>query len=252
MNKKNKTSSNLLAAIGMLTLMLQGCASGPFGNTKSAQTSDTLPPDIQYTVEKGDRLASISLAITGDMSHWQDIANYNDIVDPRKLRVGTVLFIPASLISTEDAQTLNAELDRQQSDKSQSIEAASRPVTRVSLPASNALAVVQSSADADETQADVVLQPVVINRSFELNPIDKSELALSEQSDLAPPQVKVIGSYYPKGIYTQPASYSTLIMRVAPGTIFELEREVNDWYKVVTTQGIGYLRTVDGIIVDEN
>lgn len=249
---KNKTSSNVLAAIGVLTLMLQGCAGGPFGKSKTTQATDTPPPDVQYTVEKGDRLASISQSITGDMSHWQDIASYNDISDPRKLRVGTVLFIPASLIPTEQAQTLNPQLSGQQSDKSESIEAASKSATRVSIPASNALAVVQSNTETDETQADVVLQPVIINRSFELTPIDKSELALSGQSDLPPPQVKVIGSYYPKGIYTQPASYSTLIMRVAPGTVFELEREVNDWYKVVTTQGIGYLRTVDGIIVDEN
>lgn len=237
MNKK--TSLITLATIAVFTLISQGCATSRSNDSAYDASNDAQTQDVLYTVEKGDLLGDISLAITGAISNWKDIAVYNDITDPRTLKVGTVLSIPASLISTAKNSTADSSPD-------------SASPNRTRIPATNALAVVQRSDDAEIKQADVVIQSVSINRSFELNPMQESDLANAEQSNiaLAPPQIKVIGSYYPKGIYKEPASYSTLMMRVAPGTLFELERKVNDWYKVETSEGIGYLRAIDGVIVN--
>jgi len=242
--KKNKTSLFALAFIGLLTLFLHGCATT--GTDSSVDTLDEeLIQDAQYTVKRGDLLGDIAIATTGKISNWRTIATYNGITDPRKLKVGTILLIPARLLTENDIADTS-------SSKSRSIAAASDSSTQGSIPTTNALAVVQSSVDAEDNLAEVVIEPVAINRSFDLNPIKKSDLNTQASSESGPevPRIRVIGTYYPKGIYKQPASYSTLMMRVAPGSLFELEREVNDWYKVITSQGVGYLRAVDGVIVE--
>lgn len=252
--KKNKTSSIALILIGMLTLILQGCATSGNNGSPLEPSGNDLPEDLQYTVKKGDLLGDISLTITGKMSSWKEIAAYNEITDPRTLKIGTVLLVPASLLPATQSRAIEAELTEQRSPKSQSIAAASNSSTGGSITATNALAVVQGGVTPENSQADVVIQPVTINRSFELNPIEEADLNTVARSEkgLNTPQIKVIGTYFPKGIYKEPASYSTLMMRVAPGTLFQLERQVNDWFKIVTADGIGYLRASDGVIVDNN
>jgi len=32
--------------------------------------------------------------------------------------------------------------------------------------------------------------------------------------------------------------------------LFEFDRKVNDWYKVITDKGTGYIRAVDGLIIE--
>jgi LysM repeat protein len=64
------------------------------------QTPDPRPaePEIEYhsyTVMAGDTLAAISAAFYGTINHWRFIADHNGIDDPRTLRVGQVLQIPA-------------------------------------------------------------------------------------------------------------------------------------------------------------
>ena len=96
---KNKTSLIALVGIGVLTLMLQSCAATRTDNSSYDASKDALKDalteDFQYTVKKGDQLGSISISVTGDISHWKDIAAYNEITDPRTLRTGTLLLIPA-------------------------------------------------------------------------------------------------------------------------------------------------------------
>jgi nucleoid-associated protein YgaU len=59
---------------------------------KSKQTS----PDVEkrYVVRAGETLSSISAGVFRDPAHWREIAEANDITDPRSVAPGTVLTIP--------------------------------------------------------------------------------------------------------------------------------------------------------------
>jgi len=102
----------------------------------------------------------------------------------------------------------------------------------------------------DPIEVPVVVTPINTNRDFQLNPIDPNAPVSTRDYKGAGTQIKVIGSYYPKGIYTEPAAYSKLILRASPGSLFLLDSKVNDWYKIDTSSGSGYIRTSDAAIVD--
>lgn len=246
MIKSTKTID--VRVLGLLLISLQGCATIP---------DQTSPPDIEpstvydtiieHTIESGDRLVDLSAKYTGDNNQWGAIAAYNDITNPRSLKIGDIVAIPYSLIPealrTEELRLSTRVFGEDATRK----DVAGNPNAPATLPVSptSTLALKRQAAPAS---SDVIVQPVTTNKSFDLKPVDESELRRTGSTSSEAAKVRVIGSYYPKGIYQQPASYSTLLMRVAPGTVFELEREINDWYKVVTADGIGYLRSVDGSI----
>ncbi|NND91642.1 MAG: LysM peptidoglycan-binding domain-containing protein [Granulosicoccus sp.] len=247
MNNKKKTSVSLMLALAVA--LVSGCATlRTVQDTEADESSRT----VQHTIAPGDRLSDISLQYTGEVSQWEAIAAYNDITDPRTLRIGDVITIPGSLIPTSGQSESAATVARSAS--RESLDVASSSSSQVAPTATGTLALQRSpevDAEPEET-GDVVLQPVRINRSFELEPLDESQLNRSTSIQTTPPRVRVVGTYYPKGVYDQPASYSNLMMRVAPGTVLELESEVNDWYKVVTDRGIGYLRNVDGKLIADD
>jgi LysM repeat protein len=56
----------------------------------------TASPDFEksYTVQRGDTLSGIGAAIYRDATVWREIANANQIRDPRTLAPGTVLTLP--------------------------------------------------------------------------------------------------------------------------------------------------------------
>ena len=56
----------------------------------------TNSPDVEKTwvARRGDTLAGISAAVYADPRLWREIARANGIVDPRRLRPGTVLTVP--------------------------------------------------------------------------------------------------------------------------------------------------------------
>ena len=56
----------------------------------------TTSPDVDkaYTVRRGDTLSSVAAAAYGDPALWREIANANDIDDPRHLEPGRVLRVP--------------------------------------------------------------------------------------------------------------------------------------------------------------
>ncbi len=234
-----RNNASLSIVLSMAVALAAGCATSGTGS-KGIQDDDELSrfsgDNITHTVAPGDRLSDIALKYTGQIGQWEAIAAYNNITDPRTLRIGDTLTIPASMIP-----------------------ARKRPVTSsvtssgVAAATSGTLAL-QRTREAQETQGeagDVLIAPVNTNRTFDLSPIETSSLNESHDNNSSQPRIRVIGSYYPKGVYQQPASYSKLIMRVAPGTIFELEQEVNDWYKVVTDQGVGYIRMIDGTLISD-
>ena len=232
-------------AVLAAALVLGGCAT-PFGRDEAAGGPDesddgSVAHDgaVTHAVQRGDRLGDIAREYTGDVLLWTRIAEHNGIDDPRTLREGAVLEIPASLLSGVPARSGES--------------GTTTPV------ASSAASRDAGTGDAEGRAEPVELSPVVVNRRFVLSPIDggtaRSTSVTAQAPRVAstspvptptPPRVRVIGSYFPKGVYAQPATYSKLMMRVAPGTLFELDREVRGWYGVVTEQGIGYLREGDG------
>jgi len=252
MEKTMKKSTRIIkvSVLGLLLVSLQGCVttSNSGMDIDPGSAYDTI---IEHTIEPGDLLVDIAKKYTGDGDLWRAIAAYNKITDPRSLRIGDVIAIPNSLIPEELRKVEPTSSTRGLEDSTTLLDVAGIPGSTAVLPvtSTNTLAL---KRDPVAPATDVVVQSVVTNRTFELNPIDESELRPTRSVSGEMPQIKVSGTYYPKGVYQQPASYSTLMMRATPGTVFELEREVNDWYKIITADGVGYLRAVDGTIVMPN
>ncbi len=240
---------NLLIVVPLVVLLV-ACASPARDNNQARNTglpvtenpnaeysvSENYNLDlIEYTVKSGDRLSDIAKEITGQSSTWREIAAFNSIDNPRNLQTGTVLAIPTELIagfenSTNAVNTQNEQLITTPEAQSSSL------AVRLNEP----------------EESTVIVTPVTTNRDFELNPIDPNTPRPPRTYRGEGTQVKVIGSYYPKGIYTEPAAYSKLILRAAPGTLFVLDRQVNDWYKIETASGSGYIRVSDAAIVEKS
>lgn len=241
----NHYALNLLCGLPLAVLLVAcGTPNGandrggsvPADNTQYAVTEDYDLGVISYTVQRGDRLGDIAQEFTGRSSNWRAIAKFNNILNPRSLQAGTVLDIPTDLI---------ADYERP------------KPVQTGKLEQTPSLALRRDTP----VDATVVVTPVNTNRDFKLNPIEpNASTPTQNQIDPNVPvptqsfngtskKIKVVGSYYPIGIYTQPVAYSKLIMRASPGSIFVLDSQVNDWYKIETTTGSGYIRTSDAAIL---
>jgi len=237
---KNNTHNKTLMAFPLVVL-LAACGGTP-KNTPPAPPSDVpyqVTEDynsgvIRYTVQRGDRLSDIALEFTGLSSNWRDIAAHNNISNPKSLREGSELEIPTSLIPGYE-RPRPAPI------------AQTEPLPTNTAPQTSTLAVRRDSAG---TQAPVVVSPVSTNRDFELSPIDPQANSESQSYASGGQQIKVNGTYYPKGIYSEPAAYSRLMMRVAPGTLFTVDQQINEWYRIDTAKGTGYIRTSDADIMN--
>lgn len=227
----------LSIVLSLAVILCAGCAA-PLIQTKADPVDAPAPSEIRHIIAPGDRLSDIALKYTGKVGQWKAIAAYNNITDPRTLRIGDSVTIPPSMIPGHDKVDNDA------------IDLANNTGTAATV-ATGALAL-QTTRETESDAADVKVAPVTSNRSFQLERMDESDIGNTQTKGVMPPKIKVIGTYYPKGVYQQPASYSKLMMRVAPGTVFELDREVNDWYKVITSEGFGYVRAVDGKIIVDN
>lgn len=224
-----------------LTLALTACANTPAEPVDNSTYVESAPYEvaedyttgvISYTVQNGDGLGRIAEEFTGSIDNWREIANYNNITNPRRLRVGTVLDIPTHLIPGYQRSTPTIQ---------------SAPINNPPVAQNTTLAVrLQEGPDV----APVVVSPVNTNRDFSLNAVDPNAPQAPRSYAGSGAQIKVIGTYYPKGIYTEPAAYSKLIMRVAPGTVFSLDSLVNDWYRINTDSGTGYIRASDAVVVE--
>lgn len=240
----NTNYRNLFSAV-TLSVVLAACGGTPKRSPNAVQLPDDDAPYqvtedytsgvIDYTVQRGDRLSDIALEFTGLSSNWREIAEYNNISNPRSLREGTVLSIPTGMIPGYQQPTPQPIIQMQ-------------TIQSVPLAQTTTMAVRRNQAI---DVAPVQVTAANTNRNFDLLPFDPATSSNQSQSYTGGgTQVKVIGTYYPKGIYTEPAPYSKLIMRVAPGTLFVLDSQVNDWYKIQTTGGTGYIRTNDAAIIE--
>lgn len=227
MNKPSYTQNRAIAAIIVCAGLLTACGSAaPLKAELTAPvapiTVQTVPaPDLFYTVERGDQLASIAESLTGDINNWSAIADFNGINNPRKLRIGQQLIVPGFLFPSAVAM--------------QSFERESVPVDTIHT----------DQTIVGPTMVKVVVTKADPNKHFVLTPL--GEDADSVQTELSGnDHIKVMGSYFPKVVYRSPQLDAKLLMRVAPGTTFPLEMLDDGWYRISTDQGVGFLRTIDG------
>ena len=115
----------------------------------------------------------------------------------------------------------------------------------VNTPFSGPTAVATRSIERDRDGNPIVVSTANPNKRFVLTPLgEPTESVHIELS--GSDYIKVIGSYFPKVVYRAPQPDAKLLMRVAPGTTFPLEKLDDGWYRVSTDKGIGFLRTEDG------
>jgi len=262
MTHHNNKKIKLLLAVPMI-VALTACGSTSEQRSEAAPiiadgsapyevTEDYESGIISYTVQRGDGLGSIAEEFTGQSSNWRELARYNNISNPRHLREGAILEIPTDLIPgyqrPNRTPIVEPELIVDPAPIVETESIISSPAQQTSpLPQTSSLAV---RRDSFGEVAPVIVTPANTNRDFQLNPIDPNAPVQPRTFTGSGAQIKVVGSYYPKGIYTEPAAYSKLIMRVAPGTVFSLDSQLNDWYKIQTNAGTGYIRTSDAAIVE--
>jgi len=214
----------------LCSILMAACASISNPDTTSGTTGLEPPTDVYYIVERGDLLSGIAAELTGDAENWTQIASANNITDPRKLQAGQEIRIPTELY--------NAEV-------------ASKPVETTNIRTSTGAPLKKASANVivKPDIASVQLSSANPNKRFELKPLNSgtaAQVSLADESEY----VRIIGSYFPKVVYQSPQLDAKLLMRVAPGTTFPLERLDNGWYRISTAQGSGFLRMEDGEPVD--
>jgi len=188
---------------------------------------------IHYTVRNGDTLHKIASDYTGNGANWQTLSAINKIADADQLMPGTVVRIPSSLIPGYEDKRV-ARMNAQNT----------APVLAI------------KTAETMEV-APVLVTTAKPNREFELKAVDplsprETPTAVSTNTDSeyrgAATHVIVVGSYVPQGIYEAPAPYARLMMRASPGSKFVLVSQVNDWFKVETEKGLGFIRTSDAAV----
>ena len=246
-----------LAMITALLLTAAGC-SGTGGRENDNQLRSTTPMNILYEVRRGDSLAKIAERMTGSGDNWQEIALINDIAEPKALQIGKVLTIPAYLVPNVGQQQLQAETQPIEPEprKAEIPEPVESPppliVVEREKPAKPAKDwIFQPSSLPGVSTVDVVLYKANANRSFKITRTSEEAGDSSRRvsNRIRGQQIRVIGSYYPKGVYVQPSLGADLLMRVAPGTLLELEQSFGEWLQIRTKKGSGYIRANDAEVL---
>ncbi len=86
-----------------LTVLIVRRSTAPDVERIPAATPATPPPERRpegyyYRVQRGDTLETIAKRVYHDARAWRPIAIANEIEDPRRLRAGTLIWIPAITI----------------------------------------------------------------------------------------------------------------------------------------------------------
>lgn len=243
-----KNNNNKIVLTLLLTALgTTGCASmGQFASNTSAAANDqsagASAEEVLYDIKTGDTLALISKRLTGQLENWRIIAEHNQISNPGNISAGDTLRIPTKLL---------------QSTQVAPIQVAASTTVSPTVTTGTGVSVVRSQASLPDVNANIKVSAVDINRSFSLLPLGSVEVRrvprtqtqtqrqVQANPNVAAPKVRVTGTYFPKGIYKQPADYAPLLQRVTPGSVFELEYKIGDWFKVKTDKGDGYIRYSD-------
>ncbi len=248
-----------LGCLATIAGLLQACA---VGNTTALSTDNQRIEQVEeqvwlHTVRPHDSLSEIALEYTGNANNWLAIAKFNRLPASGKLRLGTTIAIPGSLVRIElkiqrereslKPSELVASIDRQSNTGNTQANNRNQAENNLNVAVPATLAIRRGSSATTQT-SDVVVRPVSTNRTFDLTPITGINADKGIQNQEHGGKVKVVGTYSPKGIYAEPNNYSQLIGRVFPGTVLDMEYYANDWYKIKTSNGFGYLRDGDGVI----
>jgi len=81
--------------------------SGPLSDTLgTARSATPTTPARTYTIQPGDTLSSVAVALFGTERRWVDIAQANPTIDPTRLKVGQIIKLPSRIdIETADRVT---------------------------------------------------------------------------------------------------------------------------------------------------
>ena len=228
----------------ILAIAASGCAVTNTDQNNSISVDQQT--QVIYDVKPGDRLSDIALRITGDANNWHTIAQRNGIADPRTLKAYEAIIIPNELL--ENLVQINPDSEPEPYVKA--VHFAGNRQTTLPVTTGRSVSVVYGNSTTKPQIMPASVYQVDIDRSFDLQPFVGTFSGNGPlRYDSEAPQIKVVGSYYPMGIYAQPANYARLVSRVAPGTLFELDSVVNDWYKILTEEGVGYIRRSDGALI---
>ncbi len=219
-----KSTSGIIFSFAVL--LMAGCSladkASPQLSTHQASEEPTEPSqedsDYPYVVEAGDALFIIAQKVTGDGENWREIAEYNDIRDPRRLKVDDILLIPDHLLLA----------NRQSNDPATQSEGVKiGTVNQDAISERNEI----HEFPGTEKSADAKPDPVL-------------------ETDSNTGWVMVEGSYYPKAIYLVPDYAGELLTRVLPGTTLRHLDTQRDWFKVDTDKGTGYVHASDARIMN--
>lgn len=81
-------------------LCLAWCSWAPL---PSLAASADQRPDLRHVVQQGDTLQHIAQLYLQDPLQWPELASLNGVRDPRRLPIGSVILIPKSLLSYQNA-----------------------------------------------------------------------------------------------------------------------------------------------------
>ena len=240
------------ALIITLAIQVTGCAL----TQKSESEEVVIEGPVYYTVEQDDRLSDIAYALTGSIDNWVVIAEYNDVKDARKIRTGDVLEIPVDLIhaSRSNQQSDSGVLAISTVGSNQALSTNSGRLVKSIASIKKRLTKPPNTPDKlsnVDGDVEVVLRPVDINRKFQLNETNIDFVPDSAAVETNA-KIRIVGTYFPKGIYAQPLESAKLISRVAPGVIFDLDASLDGWFRLRFEGGHAYLREIDGKIFFPN
>lgn len=234
----------ILTAI--MLLQLQSCATF---SDQSVIVSDRVPGSIvvlPYRVQRGDTLATISRRLTGSMNNWPEIAEFNALDNPGSLQAGEVLMVPSKLLL--NSARVDASLIEYQPVTS-AVATSPEPVTATTTmtTASSVGTDFQPRSLPGRVQEPVEVEAVDINRDFRILRTYQ-ETRETEQGQLG--LLEIAGESEFRNVYVQPFNHSPLLMRVETGMTFRIEQVLDNWYRISTERGAGYVRSRDTILLN--
>lgn len=220
--------------------LLFGCNTVPVQQPNVVTTEVAV---LEYQIKRGDTLAKISQRLTGNPDNWQAIAHFNRLSDPRLIRTGKQLLIPAELLLPETKQNASLENPWVVAPLSETVknDTAAADIKPGAL-------VFQATEVPGLRETPVMTQPVSVNKKFQVTLAGSTTEKLNHGDRV---MIQVVGTYYPKGVYAQPFNHSPLMMRAQPGDTFELNQELGDWLRINTKNGAGYIRARDAKVVGD-
>lgn len=268
-NRWAKSRSNTLLLSGFLLLAISACGQNQTRPQLQGLEANK-PISVKYKVQRGDNLAKIAQKLTGDPENWAAIATINNITQPKTMSIGMILEIPDYLFP-EMAQTQSSSSNGKKRVLDnpaevpvvilESVAVEAQSVTTERKPTrSRKEWIFQASSLPGKLEIPAVVHRAVANRTFNIERIQASETTNTAATHTAPTvstaadgadakMIRVIGTYYPKGIYSQPSYTSVLLMRVAPGTQLKLEKSFGEWLQIRTDKGSGYIRKIDAEVI---